>query len=267
MKVRALLAQSATQGTGYVIRLDQFEGPLELLLHLIERQELEITAISIAQVTDQYLAYLEQAEDVPPAKLAEFVALAARLLVIKSRALLPQPPATEDEEEPDPGVTLAQQLRLYKAFRDMARWLLSRSQAGWRSYVRENLRPPVLQPLAPGAATLDDLVRAFHEVLAGQATMPTTLGVLTPYPVTLEEKIAELRDWLRRERRLAFAAILQRARDRQEIVVAFLALLEMMRLGEVEVAQHALFGPILIEWKGEGAATAPGEEGEPTARG
>lgn len=255
MKPRVTLPQLAGQGTEYVIRLEQFEGPLELLLHLIERQQLEITAISIAQVTDQYLAYLEQAQDVPPAKLADFVALAARLLVIKSRALLPQPPAAEEEEEPDPGVALAQQLRLYKALRDVARWLEARTRTGLRSYVRENVRPPVLQPLAPGAATLDDLVRAFHEVLATHAVTPVELTVLTPHPVTLEEKLTELRSWLRRESRLAFAAILQRARHRQEIVVAFLALLELMRLGEVDVSQERLFGPIIVEWKGESGET------------
>ena len=241
-------AHTSTQGADYVVHLENFEGPLELLLYLIERQELDITAVSIAKVTDQYLEYLARAEDVPPAKMADFVALAARLLVIKSRALLPQPPAMEEEEEEDPGELLARQLREYKQFRDIAQWLREREQAHLRSFVRVAPLPEGERPLAPGAVTLTDLIRAYLEVIARQAPVTPDTTVITPYPVTLEDKLHELRAVLQRRRRLEFREILQRSRHRQEIIVSFLAVLEMLRLGEVQVVQEGLFQPIVILW-------------------
>ncbi len=235
-------------GADYVVHLDNFEGPLELLLYLIERQELDITAVSIARVTDQYLEYLAQAEDVSPAKMADFVAMAARLLVIKSRALLPQPPAPEEAEEEDPGDLLARQLREYKRFRDVAQWLRERERAHLRSFVRVAPLPKVERPLALGAAAVTDLARAYLEVLARQNPVPPDTTVVTPYPITIEDKLTELRTLLQQQGRLEFRHILQRSRHRQEIIVSFLAVLEMVRLGEVHVVQEGLFQPIVILW-------------------
>ena len=258
---------STLAGAGYVIRLENFEGPLELLLYLIERQELDITAVSIARVTDQYLEYLAQAQDVSPALLAEFVAMAARLLLIKSRALLPKPPVEETEEEEDPGEVLARQLRLYKQFRDIARTLGEREAAHLRAYVREAPLPDLEQALEPGAVTLEDLLRALREVLERQADVVPDVTVVTPYPVTLQDKLAELRSLLPRVGRLQFQDILRQSRHRQEIIVSFLAVLEMLRLGEVHVEQADLFGPITVVWRGTEAPsaspTAP-SEGAPT---
>ena len=97
--------------TAYRVELEVFAGPLDLLLQLIEQQQMDITAVSLARVTDQYLAYLSLIEERRPDDLAEFIAIAARLLVIKSRALLPQPPRTDDEAEEDIGEDLVRQLR------------------------------------------------------------------------------------------------------------------------------------------------------------
>ena len=107
---------------GYQVALPVFEGPLDLLLHLIERQELDITAISLAQVTNQYLEYLAGASERDPDNLADFLVVAAKLLLIKSRVLLPQPPAPPAAEEEDLGDDLVRQLVEYKRFKEAARW-------------------------------------------------------------------------------------------------------------------------------------------------
>ena len=129
----------------YQVQLPVFEGPLDLLLHLIQQQQLDITTIALAQVTDQYLAYLavrkKAALDSPSDQehvsdeLAGFLAVAARLLLIKSRALLPRPPAETDEDEDD-GQDLVEQLRLYRRFKEMAAYLSERDQESLHMYAR-----------------------------------------------------------------------------------------------------------------------------------
>jgi len=234
--------------SNYVIRLDVFEGPLDLLLHLIEREELEITSIAIAQVTDQFLMYIEHAEDVPPALLADFVAMAARLLQIKSRALLPAPSAaSEEDDEDDPGEALARQLRAYKQFREIAKLLSEREREHLRAYVRVAPYSPGLQKnIRLEAVTLEDLVTALKRVLE-EKSETADITVVTPYTVTIHDKITELRHLLRRKKRLDFMQLLQKATHRQEVIVSFMAVLELLKQGEIRVYQDSLFAPIVIE--------------------
>ncbi len=234
-------------GADYVIRLDIFEGPLDLLLHLIERRELDITAVAIAEVTDQYLEYLARAENISPRLMADFIAMAARLLLIKSRALLPSPPAEEEEEEEDPAEALARQLRAYKQFRQIAHLLSEREKAHLRAYVRVAPPPALERRLEPGDVTLEDLVNALRRVLEEQEEVPVDATVVTPYTVTIQDKIGELRSLLQKFRRLDFTRLLKRSRHRQEIIVTFLAVLELIKQEEVLVRQEGLFGPILLE--------------------
>lgn len=232
---------------GYVVRLDVFEGPLDLLLHLIEREELDITAIAMAQVTDQYLAYLAQAEWVSPAVMADFVAMAARLLLIKSRALLPAPAGEEEEEEEDPAEALARQLREYKQFREVAQLLGKREKAHWRAYIRLVPTPQLERRLKPGEASLEDLLAAVKQALqARQGELPATT-VVTPYTITIQDKITLLRDLLRHQPRVRFHELLDQAQNRQEIIVTLLAVLELIKQEEIRARQDTLFGPIIIE--------------------
>ncbi len=131
------------QAPAYTVQLPVFEGPLDLLLHLIERAELDITRVALAQVTDQFLGYLRAMQDRRMDLAASFVVVAARLLQIKSEALLPRPPEREAGEE-DPGDALARQLRLYKQFKDVAMLLHQREEAGLRTFLR--LAPPPKVP-------------------------------------------------------------------------------------------------------------------------
>jgi len=232
-----------------VIRLDVFEGPLDLLLYLIEREELDITAVAVAQVTTQYLEYLAGADHVAPALMADFVAMAARLLQIKSRALLPRPARGEEEdEEEDPAEALARQLREYKQFREIANLLSERDAAHLHAYVRVAAPPALERHLNAGDASLSDLLAAVKRVLEqkeAEGVVATT--VVTPHVVTIDEKITRMRHLLKRRRRVAFEDLLREAHDRQEVIVSFLAILELVKQHEVGVFQSSLFGPITVE--------------------
>ncbi len=232
-------------GAGYVIKLDVFEGPLELLLYLIERQELDITAVSIAQVTDQYLEYIARAENISPKLMADFIAMAARLLQIKSRALLPRPAEVEEEEE-DPAEVLARQLRLYKQFRRVAHLLGERERNHLRTYVRTAPPPAIERTLKPGELSLEDLINALQRVLEETEEAPE-LTVITPYPVSIQDKITHLRELLHTRGRIEFTELLRTSRHRQEVIVSFLAVLELIKQGEIRIRQEHLFGPIFIE--------------------
>jgi len=231
-----------------------FEGPLDLLLYLVERQQLDITAISLAQVAEQYLAYLHlllewertQGRTLDPVPLAAFAAMAARLLWIKSRALLPRPepiPGSEEAEE-DPAEALARQLREYKMFKEAAAKLAERGEA-LHSYVRL-APPPDLPPrLETLEVTLADLVGAVARALAEKEEPPTPLP-LEPLRITVAEKMDLIQRLLAEGGSVRFRDLLARAASRVEIIVSFLAVLELLKRKAVLVQQERLFGEIMI---------------------
>src|SRR5918912_3973637 len=228
----------------YQVRLEVFEGPLDLLLKLIERKQLEISKVSLAEVAGGFLEYLDAHPDMPPGPLASFVWVASKLLWIKSQALLPRPPATrtEDDEE-DPGDELVRRLEAYKRVQDAARWLRSREAEGLRSYERpaplEVPRVPRPDPEEMGTGldgvTLSRLVRMVQKRM--QLAMPATppAGTATRgHAVTVATRVARLRkrlaglepgDRIPMGREFVEAA----ARSRTELAVLFLAVLEIIR--------------------------------------
>jgi len=230
----------------YEVRLPVFEGPLDLLLHLIERQELDITVIALAQVTDQYLAHLRTMDRIDPAYLADFLVVAARLLLIKSRLLLPQPPVVEEEEEEDVGDELVRQLREYQRFKAAARLLAEREAQGLRSYVRVAAPPALPHRADLSGLTLDDLLAAMRRVFQ-EGPVVTVSRIVAPLVVSIGDKIAEIRGTLARRRRLLFSELTRRARSRVEVIVTFLALLELMKQRAVRARQEQLFGEIVVE--------------------
>src|SRR5512137_1534021 len=151
----------------YQVDLPLFQGPLDLLLHLIEQEELDITKVALAQVTDQYLAYLAVLQEVEAEFLTDFLVIAAKLLLIKSQALLPKPPASlAAGEEEDLGEQLARQLLAYKRYKEAAQTLRQREDAGLRTFVRV-APPPKIEPrLSLDDVTLDDLLVAVQQALA-----------------------------------------------------------------------------------------------------
>ena len=242
---------SETERTAaFQLQLPVFEGPLDLLLYLIERQELDITAVSLVQVTDQYLSHLRSGEQIDAAALAEFIAIGARLLFLKSRALLPQPPADEEPEE-ELSEDLVRRLREYRRFKEAAGALRDLEERGLRAYPR--LAPATDLPLPTGldGVTLDLLLRIFQEVL-GREEEEEPEGVLEREEVTVAQKVAELSASLGRKRRLSFRAFISACRSRIEVVVAFMAVLELIKALQLSAEQDALFGDItLVALEGE----------------
>jgi segregation and condensation protein A len=238
----------------YQVRLPSFEGPLDLLLHLIEKHQLEITTVSLVAVTDQFIAYLRQWPDVPIARMAEFVAMASRLLVIKSRSLLPRTTRPEDEAEIADVLADAEALRRnlleYKLAKEIAAVLRERADAGLQSFARATppqgveealaWTPPQLRGLSVQA-----LAAAFRRVLVeSREREPEEL----PLPVvTVAEKIAEIEAWLVQQPTIALSELLAGQTRRIVIVVTFIAVLELWHLHRVAVRQDDPFGEVQIE--------------------
>jgi segregation and condensation protein A len=232
----------------YQVQLPVFEGPLDLLLHLIEQQELDITVISLAQVTDQYLAYLRIVKEVHPDDLADFMVVAAQLLLIKSRALLPQPPKTVEEQD-QVGEDLVRQLYEYRRFKRIAQILQQRDQEGQHMYPRTVPPSKLMRAWKPKAnlegVSLDGLITALHALLSQQVEAGSEFSVV-PYTVTIEDKIARIDALFHSSQVLTFDSLLDDAGSRIEVIVTLLAILEMIRNGRVSVRQEHLFGEIWI---------------------
>lgn len=236
----------------YQVQLPMFEGPLDLLLHLIEREELDITKVTLAHVTDQYLAYIGVLKELEAEFLTDFLVVAAKLLYIKSQALLPKPPPSLAEEEvEDIGDQLARQLRVYKQFKTVAETLRQREVDGLRNFVRTAM-PPKLEPrLTLGDVTVDDLVAAVRQALAVRPADPEVGEVVAPITVTIGEQMALIRDELSYRKQISFRGLLRRAASRVEIIVTFLAVLELIKQYAIDVQQDILFGDFVILKKKE----------------
>ncbi len=230
----------------YQVALPVFEGPLDLLLHLIERQELDITKVSLAQVTHQYLDYLARISERNPEDLADFLVVAAKLLLIKSRMLLPQPPAPPPAEE-DVGDDLVRQLVEYKKFKDIARWLKQIEEGGQQAYVRLPGPPPVEPVVDLGEVTLDELLAAMREALDVKPPLPSVNSTVAPVTITIADQMALIERRTAGNRPVRFRQLLEDAESRIEIIVTLLALLEMVKQLRVLMRQDRLFGEIYIE--------------------
>ncbi len=234
---------------GYRVNLPIFEGPLDLLLSLIERDELDITRISLAQVADQYLAYMEQIDETRPEMLADFLVVAAKLVLIKSQALLPRPPAATREGTQDVGEELVNQLKLYKQFKEAASRLKERQEQGLRTFVRLAPPPKIDAPLDLSEVTLADLLTSVREALQVAPPAPPVDQIVSRRQVTVRGQIDLIRRRLQSSRRVVFQEMLASASSRVEIAVTLLATLELIKRHEVSVIQEVLFGPIIIEPK------------------
>lgn len=234
-------------GAGYPVSLPIFDGPIGLLLHLIEREELEITDVSLVAITEQYLRAIESMREIEPEALADFLVVAARLLYIKSRMLLPQP--EEEEEEEEQGEALVQQLLDYRRYREAAGELRLRASIGMRTAAR--VAPPQLERrMDLSALTIEGLAAAARKALLALPDSPAAPTVRA-YAITVAERIEAIRERIRsqangRGRRLAFSGLLSESRSRLEIVVTFLAVLELVKRREIAAEQEETFGEIML---------------------
>ena len=230
----------------FQVKLPEFEGPLDLLLYLIERDELDITKVSLAQVTGSYLEYIHVLERLEVDQIGDFLVVAAKLLLLKSQALLPRPPSTAPESEEDAGDDLVRQLLLYKQYKTSARTLAEREAAGLRTFVRVAPPPKIEPKLDLSNVTLDNLLAAVRAALEIVQPGPPVGTVVKPFMLTIRDQMGLIEHTLQTRPQISFQRILVRARHRIEIIVTFLAVLELLRRRRIEVMQEQMFGDILI---------------------
>jgi len=240
------LGVATHQARAYTVATPVYEGPLDLLLQLIERAELDITRLALAQVTDQYLEHLRALEETAAEEVSAFLVIAARLIQIKSEALLPRPPV-RDEGEEDPGEALARQLLIYKRYKEAANYLAKQEAAGLHTYLRLAPPPKVEGALELTGMDLSTLAMAAREALLRLDARPTLSTVVAAPKITIREKIAWIIRSLRREGGASFRTLLPDQPTQLDVVVTFLALLELIKRRMVRVRQEALFGEIQIE--------------------
>ncbi|HSB65115.1 MAG TPA: segregation/condensation protein A [Anaerolineales bacterium] len=234
------------QVSNYTIATPVYEGPLDLLLQLIERAELDITKLSLAQVTDQYLEYIHSLTDLAADEVSAFLVIASKLVQIKSEALLPRPPQREPGEE-DPGEALARQLVIYKRFREIAGILSQREEAGLRTYLRVAPPPKIEGSIDLSGITINDIAEAAQAIFSDLGRAGALNSVVPPARITIREKISLITNNLRYRKSISFRALINHENSRLEIVVTFLALLELIKRHLVRVSQEGLFGDISLE--------------------
>ena len=239
------------------VQLPAFEGPLDLLLHLIQQNEIEITDIPIAKITKQYLEMLDLLRELDLEVAGEFLVMAATLMRIKARMLLP--PIIEETEELDPREGLVRQLLEYRRFKEAARDL-ERLEAERRLHFERGapaqLEDPEASELLP--VSLFRLLDALKGALARQ--VPPIVHTIQAEPMRIDEAMSLLRENLRSRGRLLFAEMLDLFVTRLEKITAFLGLLELLKLGDVRATQDDQFGPIFLEFRPAESAAEP----EPT---
>jgi segregation and condensation protein A len=247
---RAMENLLGNQITGYKVQTPVYEGPLDLLLSLIERAELNITAISLASVTDQYLSYLHGLEQMKPDEISSFLVIAAKLVQIKSEALLPRPIEREPGEE-DPGVELVELLILYNRYKEIAGWLIERQENNLRTHLRVAPPPKVEAKLDLSNLTLEGLLAAAESAFSKGQKKEALGTIITPPRVTIREKIDFITTTMKNIQRMTFSGLIADKATRIEIVVTFLAMLELIKRYHISAVQNELFGEIEFEKMGE----------------
>jgi len=226
------------------VKLDQFEGPLDLLLQLIEDQQLDITAVSLAAVTEQFLIYIKGLEQKNPMLLGDFLLIAAKLLVIKSKALLPQ--LVLDAEEEDAAFDLTQRLLTYKKFKEAAKLLKRLDLKRRQSWIRESesdritflpdpsITPQLLaQSLKKVAEELKEIIKLPKQIMAEV--------------MSISEKIAHIQKLISDKIQTSLSELIKESKNKTEVIVTFLALLELIKQRTLTVEQNEMFSDIIIK--------------------
>ena len=238
-------------------KLQVFEGPLDLLLHLIEKNKVNIYDIPIVEITEQYIDYVRQMDRQDLDVVSEFLLMAATLLDIKAKMLLPKSPV-EDEEEGDPRLELVEKLLEYKRYKYMSYELRDRQIEAEKSMyrlpdipkeVKQYEEPVELDKLLDGI-TLRKLNQIFNEVIKRQADkidpIRSKFGQIQREEVNLEDKMDFVEDFLTKSKRCSFRQLLSRQCSKLQIIVTFLAILELMKVGKIYIRQENIFDDIEI---------------------
>jgi segregation and condensation protein A len=231
------------------ISVEGFDGPVGTLLDLIEGENLDITNLSLAQVADQYWSAIDSVETVDPDDITEFIAFGSKLLLVKSSALLEAPKTDEDdldERIDEVSHELTELVREHKQFRDAVDLFRELEEEGGRVYARQAQAPKLQLPPGLQGVTVDSLRNAVREAIA-RTPDEAPEAVIEIEPVTVSEKVGELESALtKHEGRLKFGPLLQACETRTEIVVLFLAVLELIKAGQLWADQETAFGDIVL---------------------
>lgn len=241
------------------VKLQVFEGPLDLLLHLIDKNKVNIYDIPIVLITDQYLAYVNAMDKQDLDVVSEFLVMAATLIDIKCRMLLPKP-LNEEEEEEDPRRELVERLLEYKKYKLIADELKDMSVDAEKSMYKASTIPPEVAKYETPVdinellsnVTLSKLNHVFAQIMKRQADkidpIRSKFGRIEKEEVNQEEKIEELMDYAREHGRFSFSELLLTQTSKMQIIVMFLAVLEMMKTGKIAIAQEDIFDDIIISY-------------------
>lgn len=244
-------------------KLDSFEGPLDLLLHLIDRAEIDIHEISISEITTQYMDYLHAMKELELDITSEFLVMAATLLSIKSQQLLPKPPVFEHEYDeewyddgPDLREELIQKLIEYRKFKQIAEDLKEKEYQRSLVYSKEPedmsiyMKEQQVDPLQ--GVSLSDIVQAFQKAIK-RASRRDLIATVQRDEISVKDRIRDIVEVLRQFETVRFSRLIRDHMARHEIVVTFLSILELMKMKHIRCYQHGLFDDIVIQWRGEGA--------------
>ena len=239
------------------IKLEAFEGPLDLLLHLIDKNKVDIYDIPIVEITNQYMEYIQEMQKKDLNIMSEFLLMAATLLDIKCRMLLPVEVNEEGEEE-DPRQELVEQLLQYKMYKYMSYELKDRQMDGERlmfkeetlpSEVKEYQEPVDLDVLLEGV-TLSRLNEVFQDIMKRQFNkidpVRSTFGKIEKEEITVEDKMSYLNEYVKTHKEFSFSELLKNQKTKMQTIVTFLAILEMMKIGTISVKQENTFDDIII---------------------
>lgn len=239
------------------VKLQVFEGPLDLLLHLIEKNKIDIYDIPIVTVTEQYLAYIKAMPTEDMNIVSEFLVMAATLIDIKCKMLLPAE-VNEDGEEEDPRAELVQRLLEYKLYKYMSYELRDRQvDAGYTLYKEttlpkevEDYKEPVNYEELIGDATLNKLNEIYKFIMKRQEDridpIRSQYGNIEKDEINIDEKESFIENYVRQKRRFSFTELLEKQKSRMEVIVTFLCILELMKVGRITVEQNELFDDIVI---------------------
>lgn len=227
----------------YSIKIPVFEGPLDLLLHLIRENKIDIYDIPIAIITRQYLEYIQMMKELNLDIAGDFLVMAATLIHIKSRMLLPPDEEVSPEELEDPRLELVQRLLEYQAFKDAALNLKQRENEWMKIFQREPLSDEDGEGIYLSDVNLFDLLDAFKKILA---TAPPEVGTITKETLTVKDKLHLIMDTLEGQEAVRFEDLFKGGITRSQIIVTFIALLELIRLGLIRAYQEREFGNIWV---------------------
>ncbi len=240
------------------IKLSEFEGPLDLLLHLIDKNKIDIFDIPIVEITEQYMDYLHSMEEEDLGVMSEFMVMAATLLDIKCRMLLPKEVNEEGEEE-DPREELVQKLLEYKLYKSLSYDLKDRMDSASGHFFKEQQLPGEVllyrEPVDPqellAGLTLEKLNEIFKSVLRRREDkvdpIRSRFGKIEKEEVSLSDKMLEMKAYAKKNRRFSYRSLLTKQSSRTQMVVTFLSILELMKMGHIHVDQETLFGDIQVE--------------------